>query len=67
MSLSNATISKIADAIKKDVISNIYEDEKYAEMMQDLVSNAVHKTMGEMDESVFFDICMVLFDRLELK
>ena len=67
MALSNQTISKIADAVKLDVISNIYENEKYAEMMQDLITQSLHKTMGEMDDDLFFDLCMVLFDRIELK
>ena len=67
MALSNQTISKIADAVKVDVINNIYENEKYAEMMQDLITQSLHKTMGEMDDDLFFDLCMVLFDRIELK
>jgi protoheme ferro-lyase len=67
MALSHKTISKIADAVKNDVINNIYENEKYAEMMQDLVTDALDKTMGEMDEDLFFDLSMLLFDRIELK
>jgi hypothetical protein len=65
--LSNKTVSKIADAVKKDVIEHIYMNEKYAEVMQELVTEALDATLGEMDEDLYFDIAMVLFDRIELK
>ena len=67
MALSNQTISKIADAVKEDVINHIYDNPKYAEMMHDCVSEALDSTLGEMDEDLYFDLGMVLFDRIELK
>ena len=65
--LSNQTVSKIADAVKKDVIEHIYMNEKYAEAMQGLVTEALDATLGEMDEDLYFDIAMLIFDRIELK
>ena len=65
--LSNKTVSKIADAVKKDVIEHIYMNEKYAEVMQELVTEALDATLGEMDEDLYFDIGMLIFDRIELK
>jgi hypothetical protein len=65
--LSNKTVSKIADAVKKDVIEHIYMNEKYAELMQDLIPDAIYSLMGEMDEDLAFEIGMLLFDRIELK
>jgi hypothetical protein len=65
--LSNKTVSKIADAVKKDVIEHIYMNEKYAEAMQELVTEALDATLGEMDEDLYFDIAMLIFDRIELK
>lgn len=65
--LSNQTISKIADAVKKDVIEHIYMNEKYAEAMQGLVTEALDATLGEMDEDLYFDIAMLIFERIELK
>lgn len=67
MALSNQTISKIADAVKEDVINHIYDNQKYAEMMHDCISEALDSTLGEMDEDLYFDLGMVLFDRIELK
>ncbi len=65
--LSNTTVSKLADALKKEVIDKIYESPEYTELMQDLIPNAIHSLMGEMDEDLAFEIGMLLFDRIELK
>jgi hypothetical protein len=65
--LSNTTVSKLADALKKEVINKIYERPEYAELMQDLIPDAIHSLMGEMDEDLAFEIGMLLFDRIELK
>jgi hypothetical protein len=67
MPLSNKTISNIADALKSEVIDHIYANESYASMMQQLLCEALDATMGEMDDDLYFDLAMVLFDRIELK
>jgi len=67
MPLSNKTVSNIADVLKKEVINHIYENESYASMMQQLVCEALDATMGEMDDDLYFDLAMVLFDSIELK
>ena len=67
MSLSFHTISQIADALKPEVIDYIYAHEKYAEVMQDLIIEAISAKMGEMDEDLTFDLGMFMFDRIELK
>lgn len=67
MSLSNKTVSNIADALKSEVIDHIYANETYASMMQQLVCEALDAKMGEMDEDLYFEIAMCIFDRIELK
>jgi len=67
MTLSTTTTSKIADALKSEVIDYIYAHEKYAEVMQDLIVEAIGAKMGEMDEDLMFDLGMLMFDRIELK
>ena len=67
MALSNKTVSNIADALKSEVINHIYENESYDSMMQQLVCEALDATMGEMDDDLYFDLAMVLFDSIELK
>lgn len=67
MPLSNKTVSNIADALKSEVIDHIYANETYASIMQQLVCEALDAKMGEMDDDLYFDLAMVLFDRIELK
>lgn len=67
MTLSPQTISKIADALKPEIICHIYASDKYAEFMQDAVTDAIDAKMGEMDEELMFDLGMLIFDRIELK
>jgi len=67
MSLSRQTTSKIADALKSEVIDYIYQHEKYAEFMQDMIVSAISAKMGKMDEDLLFDVGMLIFDQIELK
>jgi hypothetical protein len=67
MSLSEPTVSRLADALKKDIINHIYEDERYFEVMTDLVSDALRAKLGDCNEDLFFDLGMIIMDRIELK
>ena len=67
MSLSNTTVSKLADVIKPDIIDEIYNSEKYFDMMTELVGEALERKLGKCDETLFFDLGMCLMDRIELK
>ena len=67
MALSAESVSKMADAIKPEIIDHIYDNPKYMEMMHDLLSEALTAKLGDVDESLFFDLGMVLVDRIELK
>jgi|SaaInlV_120m_DNA_3_1039746.scaffolds.fasta_scaffold09917_3 hypothetical protein len=67
MTLSNNTISKIADALKPEVVDYIYSSEKYGEFMQDMIVSAIDSKMGEMDDDLIFELGMLVFDRIELK
>jgi len=67
MTLSTTTISKIADALKPEVIEHIYMNEKFTQCMQELIVEAIDAKMGEMDEDLLFDLGMLMFDRIELK
>ena len=67
MTLSQKTVSQIANALKPEVIDYIYQHEKYAEFMQDMIVSAISAKMGDMDEDLLFDLGMLIFDRIELK
>ena len=67
MALSAKCVSKLADALKEDIINQIYEDERYMEMMTDMVGDALREKLGDIDDDLYFDLGMVLIDRIELK
>lgn len=67
MQLSDASISKIADALKPAVIDYVSMDEGFIETLQTAIIDGIRDTMGEMDEDLLFEIGMLIFDRIELK
>ena len=67
MSLSATCVSKLVDALKSDVINHIYGDERYMEIMHDLVSDALRAKLGDVDEDLFYELGMCVIDRIELK
>ncbi len=67
MKLSTTSVSKIADALKPEVLNYIYADEGFTEYMQTAVIEGIRAAMGDMDDDLLFEIGMLVFDRIELK
>ena len=67
MALSAKCVSRMADALKEEIIEHIYMSEKYNEVMHELVSEALQQQLGEIDEDLFFELGMCIVDRLHLK
>jgi hypothetical protein len=67
MALSAQCVSRMADALKEEIIEHIYMSEKYNEVMHELVSEALQQQLGEIDEDLFFELGMCIVDRLHLK
>jgi len=49
------------------VIDYIYEDERWCEFLQEIVPDALKDKLGEVDESLQFDLAMCIMDRITLK
>ncbi len=67
MALSDSTISKLADALVPEVIDYIYEDQRWAEFLHEVVPDAVTSEIGGLDEELLFDLSMVIMDRIVMK
>ena len=67
MALSETTVSKLADAIKDEIIEHIYENDKFFDLMHELIAEALDAKMGEMDEDLYYELGLHLFDRIDLK
>ena len=67
MALSAKCVSRMADALKEEIIEHIYMSEKYSYVMHELISDALGSKLGEIDEDLFFELGWCIMDRIELK
>ena len=67
MKLSHSSVTKIADAIKPAIIEYLISDDNVTQALQDGVADGIRSVMGDMDEDLFFEIGMLVFDRIEIK
>lgn len=67
MKLSHSSVSQIADALKPAIVEHIISDDAVTQALQDAVSDGIREIMGQMDDDLFFDIGMLIFDRIEIK
>ena len=67
MKLSHSSVTKIADALKPAIVEYLLNDENFTQALQDGVADGIRSVMGDMDEDLFFEIGMLVFDRIEIK
>jgi len=67
MKLSHSSVTKIADAIKPAIIEYLISDDTVTQALQDGVAEGIREIMGDMDDDLFFEIGMLVFDRIEFK
>ena len=67
MKLSHSSVTKIADAIKPAIIEYLIADDRVTQALQDGVAEGIREVMGDMDDDLFFEIGMLVFDRIEFK
>ena len=67
MALSNSTVSKLADALVPEVIDYIYEDERWVDLLHEIIPDAIQTKLGAVDEDLRFDLALCIMDRLILK
>lgn len=66
MALSTRTIQRLADALVDDVTDYITQDERFFDLMMELVPDAVHAKLGNVDDIVLAELSMCLSERLRL-
>ena len=67
MTLSNQTIHNLAKALKPEVIEFIYEDDRYVEMMSDMIHDAIQEKLGPVDPVIHAELSFNIFDLIILK
>jgi hypothetical protein len=67
MALSAETTSKLADALVSEVIDTIHEDERYVTFLHEVIPDAIHSKLGNLDDDLLFDLSMCIMDRMMLR
>jgi hypothetical protein len=67
MALSNNTIIKLSEALSKDVADYIMDQPEFFDLMVELIPDAIHAKLGDVDMQVSADLSMCIAERLVLK
>jgi len=66
MALSQSTIIKLADALSADVAQYIMEDERFFDLMVELIPDAIHAKLGDVDDMIIAELSMCISERMRL-
>jgi hypothetical protein len=67
MALSNQTISKLADTLTPEVVAYIYEDQRWCDLLHEIIPDAVQDKLGNVDEDLKYELSLGIMDRIILK
>lgn len=66
MALSDSTIQRLADALSDDVAQFISEDERFFDLMVELIPDAIRDKLGDVDDMVAAELSMCISERIRL-
>jgi hypothetical protein len=66
MALSSSTIKNLAVAMTFDVINEIFLDERYHEMMMEIISEFVATNLQTEDYDLVTELAMCIMDNIEM-
>ena len=66
MALSESTIQRLADALAEDVANYISEDERFFDLMVEIIPDAIHSKLGDVDQIVAAELSMCISERMRL-
>jgi protoheme ferro-lyase len=67
MALSEKTIQNLSIALTPDVIDDIFQDERYIELMMELIPEFVAKSLQSKDIDLVVDIGSCIMDNIAMK
>ena len=67
MALSEKTIQNLSIALTPDVIDDIFQDERYIELMMELIPEFVAKNLQSEDVDMVVEIAVCIMDNIVLK
>jgi len=67
MALSNSTIKNLSIALTPDVIKEIYSDERWIDLMMEILPEIVSDNLGSEDIDLITEISVCIMDNILLK
>jgi hypothetical protein len=67
MALSNNTIIKLSEALSKDVAEYIMDQPEFFDLMVQLIPEAIHTKLGDVDDMVAAELSMCISELLVIK
>jgi len=67
MSLSNSTIKNLSISLTPDVIKEIYSDERWIDLMMEILPEIVSDNLGSEDIDLITEISVCIMDNILLK
>lgn len=67
MALSNSTIKNLSIVLTPDIVDDIFQDERYIELMMELIPEFVAKSLQSEDYDLVADIAVSIMDNIDLK
>lgn len=66
MALSESTIQRLADALSDDVAQYITEDERFFDLMMELIPDAIHDKLGNVEDQIVAELSVCISGQLRL-
>ena len=64
MALSNSTTQKLANALTSEVIDYIHEDDRWAELMMEVIPDAITDKIGDIDDDLRTELALCIMDKI---
>jgi hypothetical protein len=67
MTLSTKALNILAEKIAPKVADAIFEDERWVDLLHEIVPDVVTREIGDCDEDLLFDLSLITMDKIVLK
>ena len=67
MTLSNKATNILAKAIAPKAADAIFADERWVDLMQEIIPEVVTKELGDCDDDLLFELSLCVMDRITLR
>ena len=67
MTLSTKALNILAEKIAPEVAAAIFEDERWVDLLHEIVPDVVTRAIGDCDEDLLFDLSLITMERITLR